>query len=246
MRYYVPDIDVPPDTPEDRFIEKFGGMPFGLRADAWPRCAVCSKSQSPLAQFSHHPERLDLGRDGRVLFVFQCNHDPGMCSTWEAFSGGNRCVIVEPEEVLSTPTLPPDDAPPLDTCVHVAGWIARDDPLTVSDAAAYAIPAAFWARHKTDLKTVTWSTRFGSVPRWLQDPEQHLMTNWRFLGQIDSNHSFLRPPTSMPYWVEPDAEHFEGRTHTCVGPNFCDGIAYIFFRLGEVGQPEAVMMWQRV
>src|SRR5262249_14777262 len=112
MRYFVPDICVAAEAPpETTAQDKLGGAPFGLRQDKWPRCRECGKSQSLLAQLTHDPARLELGRTGRVLFVFQCNHDPGMCDTWDAHSGANACIVVEPEELGPRLAELPDDRP---------------------------------------------------------------------------------------------------------------------------------------
>ena len=112
MRYFVPNsqlaIELPPQSsPHD----KLGGIPWGLPPDRWPICSGCGGSQSLLAQFFHHPVHLDLGRSGRVLSVFQCNHDPGMCLTWEGGSGANACFVTELEDLTNELTPLPSDLP---------------------------------------------------------------------------------------------------------------------------------------
>ncbi len=49
---------------------KFGGIPVGLPEDQWPICADCGSSMSLLLQMQHHRERLPLGKEGRVLYLF--------------------------------------------------------------------------------------------------------------------------------------------------------------------------------
>ena len=133
MRYFVPDIcaaaEAPPETAAQ---DKFGGIPFGLGQVMWPTCKECGKSQSLLAQLTHDHRRLDLGRAGRVLFAFQCNHDPGMCATWDAQSGANACIIVEPEELGHALTDLPGDRPTVENEVRVLAWIEKDDGLPMS------------------------------------------------------------------------------------------------------------------
>src|ERR1700686_2452335 len=133
MRYFVPDIcaadEAPPETTAQ---DKFGGIAFGLSQDKWPKCNDCGRSQSLLAQLAHDRTRLDLGRTGRVLFVFQCDHDPGMCATWDAHSGANACIIVEPEDLGQRQVELPDDQPTVENEVRVLAWIEKDDGLPTS------------------------------------------------------------------------------------------------------------------
>src|SRR5450830_1027219 len=100
MRYFVPVPRISTELAQQtRPEDKFGGLPWGLPPQSWPTCVECGASQSLLAQFVHHPVRLDLGREGRLLSVFQCNADPGMCASWERNSGANACLITEPEDL---------------------------------------------------------------------------------------------------------------------------------------------------
>jgi hypothetical protein len=265
VRYFVPDIRVPsaatnqspksgllnrifgrikPVLPESRTMERLGGVPWGLDAGRWPKCSECGKSQSLLAQLEHHQDRLDLGREGRVLFVFQCAHDPGMCATWEAFSGANACFVVEPEQLEPTPTAVPADAPPADREVHIAGWIGRDDGVPPDRAGAFLAEQSFLELPEDVLANVTWSTRLGGVPRWMQSADEAPRPDWRFIGQLDGIYSFLSPPKPCPSWVSADRENWEGRTHVARGPNFGGGLAYLFLK-DEGGRPEGCMFWQR-
>ena len=131
MKYFVPDIRVADEVGDWFLVEKpiiterLGGRPWGLSQDRWPKCRQCGKSQSLLAQFSHDDQRLNLGRTGRVLFVFQCAHKPGLCDSWEAFSGANACFVAEPEDLTNAETDLPADSPPLDKAVLIAGPARR-------------------------------------------------------------------------------------------------------------------------
>lgn len=246
MRYFVPDIRVPSEVESSasRALEKFGGLPSGLPSEAWPKCAECGGSQSLLAQFIHDPERLDLGRSGRVLFVFQCTHDPGMCDTWESSSGANACFVMEPEHIADTQSEAPDDAPPLDNEAVVVGWHARDDGIPESLSANFFDEEAYFKIGDDVLQRVTWSTRLGGVPTWIQSPGEAPQGGWRFVGQLDSTYSFISPPRDTPAWVSIDRENFEGRTHVGAGPNFGNGgIAYLFLKETD-GVPDAKMFWQ--
>lgn len=243
MRYFVPDIRVAQENPN--CTERLGGVPWGLPERLWPRCKNCSGPQSLLAQFSHSYGRLDLGREGRVLFVFQCNCDPGMCDTWEAFSGANACFVLEPEQLQTGDTPSPTDDPPLDNAVVIVGWIERDDGLPSdlishfrNDAEHLALPEEIHAK-------VTWGTRVGGFPKWMQSAEEAPDQSWEFLAQLDSNYSFQVPPASMHKWIEADPNRFEGRTHIGQGPNFGFGLGYIFIKRAVPGVPEGCFFWQR-
>jgi hypothetical protein len=82
MRFFAPVLKLGTNMESQvQLEEKFGGLPWGLPANRWPNCRESGKPQSMIAQLKHHSEPLDLGKDGRVMFVFQCNHDPGGCET---------------------------------------------------------------------------------------------------------------------------------------------------------------------
>ncbi|HWA90437.1 MAG TPA: hypothetical protein VG889_10400 [Rhizomicrobium sp.] len=167
MRHFVPALKPEPQPPllarvfgrGERATDRLGGVPVGLPTSRWPKCAECGKSQSLLAQFRHQPGRLDLGRDGRMLFAFQCNHDTGLCSTWELDAGANACFAIEPEELTRGPTPAPADNPPADDTLVVEAWIAKD-----GDGGG--------------------ETRLGGLPCWLQNENEGPGEGWRFVGQL--------------------------------------------------------------
>jgi hypothetical protein len=246
LRYFVPDIRIAEEAtnrPDVRF-EKLGGGPWRMAQSRWPTCAQCKKSQSLLAQFSHDAECLDLGREGRGLFAFQCAHDPGMCDTWSASSGANACFVLEPEDLSGSQTSIPNDLPPQDNEVRIVGWHARDDGLPNSIASSFFDDQLFLDLADDILDHVTWSTRLGGVPHWIQNPSEGPGDGWRFIGQLDSTYSFLSPPTAVPDWVSVDEERFEGRSHYAIGPNFGDGGLAYFFLKSTRGVPAIKMLWQ--
>jgi hypothetical protein len=247
VRYFVPDIRAAAELgPQVESADKFGGLPWGLPARFWPRCKACGGSQSLLAELHHHPQRINLGRADRVLFVFQCNHDPGMCATWEADSGANACLVLERDQLEVGLTSAPEDNPLEEHELRVVQWIERDDGLSEELRASFFDQERYFALPRDVQQAVTSGTRLGGVPKWVQNPSEappH-SDRWRFIGQLDSGHSFLRPPAVDVGWISVDPDNWEGRTHFGEGPNFGDGgIAYLFIRVAEP-VVEGRFMWQ--
>lgn len=243
MRYFVPDICVAAEAPPELgFVEKFGGVPWGLDARSWPKCRECGKSQSLLAQLLHHPARLDLGRSGRVLFVFQCSHDPGMCETWNRDSGANACFVVEPEMLGPEPSAIPSDLPPLNNEVHVLRWLERDDGVPPPLEGAFYSDATYGELDESVIERPAEQTRLGSVPTWIQSPDEGPGEGWQFAGQLTWDHRFMSPPKGKYEWI--DDAPADDVTHIGQGPNFGDcGIAYLFVRKDE-DPPVGTMFWQ--
>ncbi|RFP62797.1 MAG: hypothetical protein BJG00_002750 [Limnothrix sp. CACIAM 69d] len=241
MKYFVPNLKLSADLPPQNQLEdKLGGLPWGLPPDQYPICSHCGKSQSLLAQLIHHPERLDLGRSGRVLLVFQCNHDPGTCPTWEGGSGANACLILDPE-VLSDRLVPmPADSPPLELEARITTWIPKKDAVTKNQKPVFFDDDQYWDLPDAATDSVGFVTKLGSVPAWLQSPSEAPGEGWVFVGQLSASYQFLERPTSPIdiFWDESE------NTWICEGPNFGDGgIGYIFLRFGA-DQPEGWFFWQ--
>ncbi len=245
MKYYVPGLRVTEDLEAQRFIEdKFGGLPWGLDPSSWPNCSECQKSQSFLAQMQHHPDRVDLGKPGRILFIFQCNHDPGMCSTWEGGSGANACFVVEPEDIIKGFSKYPEDSPILENEVRVVEWVERNDSIPSASEASFFNDDLFYSLSDEIVEKVTTGTKIGSVPEWIQSPSEAPGNDWQFLAQLDSTHSFIKAPINLAPWIQADGEGWEDRTHYAEGPNFGGGgIAYIFLKK-TASLPEAWFFWQ--
>ncbi len=242
MRYFVPDIRAAQETTS--CSERLGGIPWGLPKDKWPQCKQCGGSQSLLAQYQHHADRLDLGREGRTLFVFQCGNDPGMCDDWKAFSGGNACFVIEPEELREGETPLPPDLPPLEDAVRIVHWIEHDDDLPPSLNAQFQRDATHLALDEDIHARVTWGTRLGGFPKWIQSAEE-APRDFDFVGQLDSTYSFYSPPNEPSDWIQADSGRFEGRTHVAPGPNFGGGLGYLLLKRSGAGLPAGCFFWQR-
>jgi len=138
----------------------------------------------------------------------------------------------------------PDNNPPVDPEVWIEDCIAKDDGLTMDIADAFLTEQAFRELPEEVVKRVTWSTRLGGPPRWMQGPDEAPKPGWKFVGQLGGAYSFLNAPLPCPAWVEPDHGNWEGRTHVATGPNLGGGLAYLFLKDGNQ-RPEGCMFWQR-
>jgi hypothetical protein len=99
--------------------DKLGGLPFGLPASKWPSCKVCGLPQVYLAQF-RASNQLRLGRDGRVLFLFQCPDGP-CCGSWDPSTGASCALLVDEDQLTNHST----DAPvgtPVEPEAIIVGW----------------------------------------------------------------------------------------------------------------------------
>jgi hypothetical protein len=145
---------------EDQDVH-FGGLPIGLTTDKWPSCKECGIKMTFLFQMKHDSNRLDLGREGRVLYLFQCETDNN-CSTWDAEAGCNQVLLVEPEEWDNTPI---DDVPQEETKMLPA------------------IAVTSWETREQQEKEDVW-THLGGKPIWIQG-EEDLGTDYLFAAQLD-------------------------------------------------------------
>jgi hypothetical protein len=80
-----------------------------LPNDKWPICRQCNTPMPLFAHLQHHPERMDLGMDGRVLYLFICNTDH-VCSTWHPDEGGNAVMILNRKQMTTGPACPPENS----------------------------------------------------------------------------------------------------------------------------------------
>ena len=232
MRYFTPFLSIGlAGKQRAESIEKFGGLPEGFPLKRWPRCSNCGCFQSFSAQFAHHPERLDLGADGRMLFLFQCAQPEhsGVCETWDRASGANAALIVEPGELAESMDSAPDDGLPLENEVFVAAWELHDDGIPSEMASAYFSNERLSALTRKGRCMPSTGTRMGGVPCWVQGAEEIDHAHWRFIGQLDSYH------------------HLKiGDEVTVIdAANYGSGVAYIFVeRTPRDDGPRAAVFWQ--
>jgi hypothetical protein len=245
MKYYIPDIDIA--QAGSLLYEKLGGAPVGLPPDRWPACQCCGKPQGLIAQFRHDAQRLSLGREGRVLYVFQCNN-PDSCYTWDRKSGANACVVLEPEELTAGVTSLPVGAFAAEKEAFVHAWSEREDLVQSKHYADFFSKSEAHFDLEDDVQdSVVHVTRLGSVPAWLQSSGE-APGGFRFLGQISEEMSFYRTvPRGMGLqaWQTRSSDRDAGRTHYLDGPNFGGGgMAYLFCEDKGGAVPEVCFFWQ--
>ena len=228
MRYYTPVIDL-----TGRSAERIGGVPAGLWLPEWPGCAGCGRPMSFLAQFAHHPERLDLGGTDRFLTLWQCEREEtlGTCPTFRSDGGANAALVVPMREGGADRV--PEDAPPIYPTRPIVGWAVADDGVDPADMAVYLDGAAYFARmaDRSDPgPDAVYGSRLGGAPSWIQSPAE-APAGWRFVGQFEDGMDV--PGQPAPLMADGAGP----------GPNFGTGVAYVF--LDPAGDPPAAkMFWQ--
>lgn len=241
MKYFVPRLKLSADLPpQETLADKLGGLPWGLKPEQYPICRHCGGSQSLLAQFVHNPERLNLGRSDRTLLVFQCNHNPGECPTWEGGSGANACFVLDPDELSDRLTPLPADAPALEPEARIVDWLVQDDGISLDLAGEFYTDEQLWDLPDETRARVYGETKLGSVPEWIQSASEAPGEGWLFIGQLSDSYKFHeKPSTQKGSQIYPLSDYW-----ACEGPNFGDGgMGYLFLRyLSE--KPDGWFFWQ--
>lgn len=199
MRYFVPRLKFGPlSPPQDHLEDKFGGLPWGLPLSRWPVCSKCGRRQSLIAQLMHDDDRLDLGKSGRVLHIFQCGEWlEQTCPAMEPGSGANSCFIVDRRELREGVTEP---AQSIKTGVEsrVISWAAKEDGIDPSQYQAFFNEHSWLSLDEETTSKVYLGTKVGSVPAWDQSPRFSLppegLADWRFVVQVSESLSFEGPP----------------------------------------------------
>ena len=198
MKYFVPQLESITDaTAQNVEMEKLGGLPFGLPTEMYPTCKECRKPMSLLAQFIHHEERLNLGKNGRVLSAFQCNNmasDFSVCPNWNADLGANVCFIVEPENLSDRFAKSPEEKIVLENEFLITGWQEMDDGISEEESLFFLDVKKYDAMNDETAKkfcgNLVDGTKLGGVPVWIQYPEIP-QGAWKYAAQLDSATGFV-------------------------------------------------------
>jgi hypothetical protein len=91
------------EAPDAGLVEhRFGGAPLAPEGFEWPSCRSCAGTMQFLGQLKLPQERL--------LLLFMCQNDPGMCDEWDANAGGNAAFVLDASASLRLLAPPPGDA----------------------------------------------------------------------------------------------------------------------------------------
>ena len=275
MRYFTPELSLGVLRPEEtEMCEKFGGLPWGLPIERWPLCGECGLPLSHLFTLKHDNARLDLGKEGRILMAFMCNHDPGNCETWDTDSGANAVLILEETELQTGLTNAPEpDGAQTETEAFITAWRENEDVVPEADEAAFFDALDYYDLNEEMLETLYDKTKLGGLPAWIQFPEGPKVPPFCFVGQFDSGFVLPSPPPSAARafcpvyrfengerkaepppdgWVPPpggpDALYVrEDNTYRCEGPNYGGGgMAYLFLSSPATPDelPQGKFLWQ--
>ena len=235
MDYYIPDIVKQDEAKDQMTVGQFGGMPIAFPAERWPHCSACEGAMSFIAQFDHHPPALDLGANGRTLYIFMCQQDPGMCEDWDADGGANACLLLDQDEQQNGAVYD-IDAPTTGDAVPIHAWLRRASQLTEQEAHILAhqdYPANMSEDTLSDLwkKKIDGNTHMGGIPDWIQSADEGYRPGWEFVGQIESGLQYLkqddRRDITDPLHVD-EAASFQVDKF-----NFGGGAAYLFAERGH-------------
>ena len=213
MRWFRPVLEPVGASPPSG-ADRFGGVAADLGSAGWPACAACGRPLSLIAQLAHHPRRLPLGGEGRVLSVWQCENEATACDTWDAESGANAVMVHTAHASPATV--------PAGTFVYpaatVAAWLEGDDGVTPDALADFFSVKGFRSLTDADSGAAVRCTQLGGVPFWVHTPDEAPPAPFELVLQIDGRDG----------WD---------------GPDHLGGLAYIFLDR-TVDPPRGVMFWQ--
>lgn len=230
-------------------------------------CRQCGRPQSHVGQLHHERERLDLGGQGRVLVLFQCEWGPDPCETFSPDYGANAAMVIDAHGDWLTS--PPEPVPPGIPELRVVEWTAHDDGIAPDRDGDFFDDNRFSALYGEGLlDQVPMDTKVGGPPRWLQSFEDGPPSPWRFVLQLswsqvgdgaaptpeETGWGVQRSGPRGIEWEYPPGIGPEDGVRVRVevsagtwwvrGPNFGMGVAYVFVNT-EVEVPAAIMFWQR-
>lgn len=242
MKYFEPEL-CPASVFSDTILgkDKFGGLPLGFPNRKWPSCSNCGQPMNHICQLNHHKDRLDLGKEGRVLFSFQCDNSASNCSSWQRDSGANHVCILERSDLITRPAKIKDKLSAVYFESVVISWHEEHDAVPIElernffdDTLLMELPDEIYEAPKQ-------ITRLGSVPSFLQNADDAPKFPWRFVLQMTDYFTFDMP-ISDDLLSGANVSYRDGRWYVN-GPNFGTGLAYVFINTAE-SMPKALMFSQ--
>jgi uncharacterized protein YwqG len=138
-----------------------GGTPRAPSGTKWPTCRTCGGPMQFLSQLPLKSAGLPVEMQDKVLLLFQCQNDPGMCDEWDANSGGNAALLVSPS---ASQSLRPPSGPTVLARESRVRLVPYDDSAsgeTADDAYCSSV----------DAKGSTTLGKLGGRPLWMQSDE---------------------------------------------------------------------------
>jgi hypothetical protein len=152
---------------------------------------MCKEPMAFLVELHHAPPRLELGRNGRVLFLFMCNG--GKCDPWTGGGGCNACFILEEERIGTGLTETPTPSARVVAEIRVLRWTEHDDEIPETVRSEFFDEARHLELEDPIIDAVCRETKLGSVPAWIQRADEGPPPPFRFVGQF-CEHVMLSPP----------------------------------------------------
>lgn len=191
MKIYRPIFSLGVLMPEQAKLEdKIGGYPWGFPQNLWPYCISCKKPMNFFAQFCHHPQRLDLGKKGRALYLFQCDKLP--CGFDDSCQ---QCFVLEAHELTSGIT-PPPESTFIETELRIPEWITQEEDVTLEMWELCTHPEAYFKVSHDEFNEfwdkVYCDTKLGGVATTSQIYD---FSGFTFLGLINGGVEISLPET---------------------------------------------------
>lgn len=143
---------------------RFGARPLVpvTSPPSWPTCSECNAAMQFVAQLPVDEERLVL--------VFMCQRDPGMCDNWDVNAGANAVVIVP-----TTSDMVPLDPPAGETMLD-GDWGGTEVEVDIPAAELEECQTEYAAARGRHGEGEDASTRdvvgmLGGPPSWIQGDE---------------------------------------------------------------------------
>lgn len=251
MHYYKPFLSKPEASQQKSYKDQFGGLPWGFPVEKWPFCKSCKSPLSLVAQLKHHDERLPLGKDGRILYLFHCEAMKQDCPSYEADSGANAVMILEPEERTTSFSNEYPESLIILPNAFVEEWNLHEKPNVQHSSASFDYQK--WIQFDDTIFDPTEPcTRLGGVPDWFQIPEPYAPPYY-FAGQIYHQLEILSSEDSFKVvqdehyrsiHLSPSSSEPEEIKETIPFAHFGDnGMGYLFVN-PDPDYPTGYFLWQ--
>lgn len=171
------------DAPmETALVTRFGGRPLipTGKEFRWPCCTSCSGPMRFLGQIA-----LEDRDAKRMMLVFICENDPGMCDEWDAESGGNSAIIVMIDDAVQLAEVPEGNCTVRDT---LFGAHAKH-----VDSQSYEDAREEWAQQNNCSPRLVLG-HLGGEPSWIQADERpvcdHCRNDMEFVAQLEEGPDY--------------------------------------------------------